>query len=154
MPFSFQNYAYWSSIHWPWYIEIKQHKSLCSAIIHVLFPAIFDDMFTRNDNIHNHYTRQKLHVPLHVPLPQTNLVKMSVCYTGVTRWNYHTKFIDTYSSLDVYKKRLRMYIHKHRVKYIVSTIFIHLCLVILLITIECNISVYILYVSLQPVYPI
>ena len=75
MPFSFQNYAYCSSIHWPWYIEIKQHKSLCSARIHVSFPAIFDDMFTRNDDIHNHDTRQKLHVPLHVPLPKTNLVK-------------------------------------------------------------------------------
>ena len=75
-------------------------------------PVIYDDMFTRNYDMHSHDTRPKLH--LHVPLPKTNLVKMSVCYTGVTRWNYYTKFIDTYCSLDVYKKRLKMYLHKHQ----------------------------------------
>ena len=115
-------------------------------------PVIFDDMFTRNVDIHSHGTRQKLH--LHVPLPKTNLVKMSVCYTGVTRWNYYTKFIDTYCSLDVYKKRLKMYLHKHQWKCRVSTMFIHLILITLLITNGCNITVYLLYLSLQPVYPI
>ena len=115
-------------------------------------PAIFDDMFTRNDDIHSHDTKQKLH--LHVPLPQTNLVKMSVWYTGVTRWNYYTKFIYTYCSLGVYKKRLKMYLHKPQWKCRVSKIFIHLFLVILLITKRCNTTVYLLYLSLQPVYPI
>ena len=115
-------------------------------------PVIFDDMLTRNYDIHSHDTRQKLH--LHVPLPKTNLVKMSVCYTGVTRWNYYTKFIDTYCSLDVYKKRLKMYLHKHQWKCRVSTMFIRLILVTLLITNGCNITVYLLYLSLQPVYPI
>ena len=72
------------SLTFTWYIEIKQHKSLCSAIINVSFrfhtrklPAIFDDMFTRNDDILSHDTR-----------PKTNLVKISVCNAGVTRWNY------------------------------------------------------------------
>ena len=115
-------------------------------------PVIFDDMFTRNDDIHSHDTRQKLH--LHVPLPKTNLVKMSVCYTGVTWWNYYTKFIDTYCSLDVYKKILKMYLHKHQWKCRVSTMFIYLILVTFLITNGCNITVYLLYLNLQPVYPI
>ena len=101
---------------------------------------------------HSHDTKQKLH--LHVPLPQTNLVKMSVWYTGVTRWNYYTKFIYTYCSLGVYKKRLKMYLHKPQWKCRVSKIFIHLFLVILLITKRCNTTVYLLYLSLQPVYPI
>ena len=109
-------------------------------------------MFTRNNDIHSHDTRQKLH--LHVPLPKTNLVKMSVCYTGVTGWNYCTTFIDTYCSLDVYKKILKMYLHKHQWKCRVSTMFIHLILVTLLITNGCNITVYLLYLSHQPVYPI
>ena len=115
-------------------------------------PAIFDDMVTRNDDIHSHDTRQKCH--LHVPLLKTNLVKMSVCCTGVTRWNYYTKFIDISCYLDVYKKRLKMYLHKHQRKCRVSTIFIHLFLVILLITNGCNTTVYLLYPCLQPVYPI
>ena len=112
-------------------------------------PVIYDDMFTRNYDMHSHDTRPKLH--LHVPLPKTNLVKMSVC---VTRWNYYTNFVDTYCSLDVYKKRLKMYLHKHQWKCRVSTMFIHLILVTLLITNGYNITVYLLYLSLQPVYPI
>ena len=67
-------------------------------------PAIFDDMFTRNDDIHSHDSRQRFH--LHVPLPKTYLVKMSVCYTGVSRLDHYTKFIDTYCNLDVYKKSI------------------------------------------------
>ena len=70
-------------------------------------PAIFDDMFTRNDDIHSHDTRQRFH--LHVPFPKTNLVKMSVCYTGVIKWNHYTKFIDTYCSLHVYKKQATVF---------------------------------------------
>ena len=78
-------------------------------------PVTFDDMFTRNYEIHSHDTRQRFY--LHAHLPETNLVKMSVCCTaGVTIWNYYVKFIDTYCSLDVYKKGLKMYLHKHQWK--------------------------------------
>ena len=48
-------------------------------------PAIFDDMFTKNDDIHSHDTRQRFHP--HVPF---------------------------YCNLDVYKEKLKMYLHKHQ----------------------------------------
>ena len=86
------------------------------------FSAIFDDKFSRNDDIHNHNT--KLNVHLHVPLTETNLVKTSVCYNGVTRWNYYIKFTDTYCSLDVYKKRLKIYFHNPQCKCKISTILL------------------------------
>ena len=47
-----------------------------------------------------------------------------------------------------------MYLYKHQWKCRVSTMFIHLILVTLLITNGCNITVYLLYLSHQPVYPI
>ena len=52
----------------------------------IKLPALFDDMFTIHINIHSDDTRCRFH--LHVPLPKTKLVKMSVRYIGVTRSNY------------------------------------------------------------------
>ena len=62
--------------------------------------ATFDDMFSRNDDVHSNNFKLRFH--LHVRLPETDLVKTSVCYTSVTKWNHYIKFIDIYCSSDVY----------------------------------------------------
>ena len=110
--------------------------------------AIFDDKFSRNDDIHNHNT--KLNVHLHVPLTETNLVKTSVCYTGVTRWNYHIKFTDTYCSLDVYKKRLKIYFHNPQCKCKVSTIVFMFSSCLLYTSIDKTS----LFITLRSVHPV
>ena len=66
------------------------------------FQAIFDVIYTGNDDVHSHDTIQGFH--LHVPMPKAYLVKMSVCYIGATRWNYCIKFLGTYCRMDIYKK--------------------------------------------------
>ena len=71
-------------------------------------PPIFDNMFSKNSDVHNYNTRQSS--LLHVPLPKTNLTKMSVAYAGVIKWNVYLQCINPYCSLDIYKKRLKSYL--------------------------------------------
>ena len=48
-------------------------------------PELFEGYFTRNCDVHDHYTRQRFF--LHVPKVKTNLGKFGIRYRGVCIWN-------------------------------------------------------------------
>ena len=56
---------------------------------HSKLPEVVSDLFTRNNSVHDHITRQ--HNALHVPLTRSLLSSRGIRYTGVKLYNYFTK---------------------------------------------------------------
>ena len=72
-----------------------------------LLPNIFD-MFTHNNEIHSHNTRQSEHI--HLPLCRSNLTKKSMKYLGPKIWNKFIANIDVYCCIGTFKKLVKTYI--------------------------------------------
>ena len=72
-------------------------------------PNIFKDMFTYNNSVHSHNTRQNY--LLHVPIVRGNLTYMNIRYAGVVNWNKAARLLLHDCTIDTFKKRLkRMYV--------------------------------------------
>ena len=71
-------------------------------------PQVIYSLFTRNDTIHDHSTRQ--HNKLHVPLSKIQLTSTSVRTTGVLLYNHFYDILDMNCSYYTYKKKLKQYL--------------------------------------------
>ena len=68
-------------------------------------PFYFQDMFTLNSSVHDHFTRQSSH--LHIPIPLINLTKMSIKYVGVIIWNEVSRSMYLDCSIFTFRKNLK-----------------------------------------------
>ena len=72
---------------------------------HHLLPIIFDNMFIRNEEVHNYQTRFKTH--LRVPAAKLLCLRQSVRVKGVYWWNYFHDKLNINCSLNVFKKSIK-----------------------------------------------
>ena len=79
-------------------------------------PAIFDNMFVRNEDIHNYETRSKSQFC--VPSAKLLCLRQSVRVKGVFWWNFFFNKITHDCSLDVFKMLLRKYLQKESLNYV------------------------------------
>ena len=72
-----------------------------------LLPQVFDNMFSFNNSIHSHFTRQSdlLH---HFPI-KTNVARFSVMYHGSTIWNSIPQYLKELNFL-TFKKQYRYFL--------------------------------------------
>ena len=75
---------------------------------HSLSPDVFCSVFTRNDNIHTHHTRQ--HDQFHVPIVRTEYMKRAISYKGTVIWNAVSKHVSYDVSFLSFKIALKKYI--------------------------------------------
>ena len=71
-------------------------------------PDIFENMFIKNQNVHNYSTRQES--MFHIPVIRTNTRKMSVPYQGALIWNEISQRLNYDCSFITFKKHLKRYI--------------------------------------------
>ena len=71
-----------------------------------LLPSIFDNVFSRNSQIHSHNTRQVFHIPLITRLKRQS----TVTYQGPIIGNYFAKRLNSNRTINTYKKDLRNYL--------------------------------------------
>ena len=74
-----------------------------------LLPSIFDNIFSRNSQIHGHNTRQLFHIPLIIRLKRQS----TVTYQGPIIGNYFAKRLNHNRTINTYKKDLRTYLRSH-----------------------------------------
>ena len=72
---------------------------------HKDLPNIFQNMFTYNNEIYSHNTRQ--YSELHVPIIRCELTKMSIRYAGVIIWNKTSKSLSLNCTIYTFKKKLK-----------------------------------------------
>ena len=73
-----------------------------------LLPNIFNQMFTRNENLHNYFTRQSN--KLHVPVSKLSAVYRTMKYKGVSFWNVMSTKINNNCKINTYKHNLKTYL--------------------------------------------
>ena len=78
-----------------------------------LLPPVFENIFTKNESVHQHYTRQ--HDLLHVPISRSTTVSKTIRINGVKIYNYLFDKIPTEVTYDHYKRNLKIYIHQQDV---------------------------------------
>ena len=74
-------------------------------------PAIFDIMFTRNDQIHTHFTRS--HSKLHLPRSRTQLMVKSFRNTAIKLYNSCVSKFKFSLRLSLFKPAVRQYLLQH-----------------------------------------
>ena len=73
-------------------------------------PLPCQSLFSKNDEIHEHNTRQKN--DFHPPKPKSNLYKKTIAYKGVIVWKFVRKNIDIDCSFICFKCRVKkMYLN-------------------------------------------
>ena len=72
-------------------------------------PSIFDNVLKRNNQIHDHDTRQLFHVPLIIRVKRQS----TVAYQGPIIGNYFAQRLNSNCTLNTYKKDLRTYLRKN-----------------------------------------
>lgn len=78
---------------------------------HKLLPALFNDYFLFNADVHSHYTRAS--DALHLPAVRTNLRKKSIVYIGPHIWNQINVFIRNKSSVISFKFHYKKFLISH-----------------------------------------
>ena len=68
-------------------------------------PSAFDNMFQKNQSLHNYPTRQSNE--FHLPLLRTMLAQSTFIYTGPQYWNSLDDNIRGARSLPIFKKNLK-----------------------------------------------
>ena len=75
-----------------------------------LLPIPCQSLFRKNDDIHDHNTRQR--IDFHPPKPKTNLFKRTIAYRGVIIWKLVRNNIDVDCSYVCFKCRVKkMYLN-------------------------------------------
>ena len=88
-------------------------------------PELFEGYFTRNFDVHDHYTRQRFF--LHVPKVKRNLGKFGIRYRGVCIWNEILKLgINPDTSEAVFVKTVKKSISNRSL--VISWLFFSYCL--------------------------
>ena len=88
-------------------------------------PELFEGYFTRNCDVHDHYTRQRLF--LHVPKVKRKLGKFGIRYRGVCIWNEILKLgINPDTSEAVFVKTVKKSISNRSL--VISWLFFSYCL--------------------------
>ena len=76
-----------------------------------LLPEIFNTIFQTTNQIHDHWTRQEIHVPnITKPIRQKTVV-----YQGPTLHHYFSRRINTNCTINTYKKHLRTHLRQNTV---------------------------------------
>ena len=73
-------------------------------VYHKKSPDLFQDMFIRNNELHNYSTRRSLQ--FHVPLVKTAIRQKSICYKGVYLWNKVCDKVNTDCTIGTFKSRV------------------------------------------------
>ena len=68
-------------------------------------PDIFNDVFTVNNTLHQHSTRQEYN--LNIPLPKTENDKKKISYRGPTLWNSIPRKIRDLKTTKTFSKHVR-----------------------------------------------
>ena len=76
-----------------------------------LLPAIFNDVFIKNSQIHSYNTRQLFHVPLIIRLKRQS----TVTYQGPIIGNYFAQRLNTNRTINTYEKDLRTYLRLNEI---------------------------------------
>ena len=69
-------------------------------------PAIFDEMFLKNQLVHKYPTRHS--GEFHLPLLRTLLAQNTFIYTGPKFWNTLSDYIKNATSFNLFKKRIKL----------------------------------------------
>ena len=72
-----------------------------------LLPAIFNEMFIQNSQIHSYNTRQIN--KMHVPACKSRLSQQTIKFTGIRLWNFMYCKLQTDISVPAYKHKLKDY---------------------------------------------
>ena len=75
---------------------------------HGLLPKVFENMFTSNTSVHEHYTRQQ--VKYHSPLWRLEIVRRGIRIQGARFWNYMLDKINYMCSPLTYKFHLKRFL--------------------------------------------
>ena len=75
---------------------------------HGCVPRVIQNLFVRNDTIHNYPTRQVLHVPL----ARSDLVARNVRVTGVKLYNHFFSTLEWNMTYPCFKANLKNYIRQ------------------------------------------
>ena len=75
---------------------------------HKLVPDVVNDMFVRNEDIHDYNTRSKF--KYHIPSANLTCLRQSVRIKGIYWWNYYFDKLDRNCSFNAYKNSLRKYL--------------------------------------------
>ena len=71
-------------------------------------PCLFNNFFTRNHDVHSHFTRQAN--SFHVPVARTNLLYRSVRFKGVRIFNIFVDRFSTDCSISEYKNNIKSFL--------------------------------------------
>jgi hypothetical protein len=71
-----------------------------------MLPAVFNDYFIYNRDIHGYNTRQR--ELFHPPLPRSELTYRSLNYMGAIIWNHLSSTISAHLSLRIFKQTLML----------------------------------------------
>ena len=75
---------------------------------HGLLPKVFENMFTSNTSVHEHYTRQQ--VKYHSPIWRLEIVRRGIRIQGARFWNYMLDKINYMCSPLTYKFHLKRFL--------------------------------------------
>ena len=84
-------------------------------------PNIFYTFFTRNDTIHDYFTRHGL--KYRIPLVNTNLFRNTIRLRGVHIFNYFSQKLSYNYVFVTYKYHLKKFIHLNDVTYETCTMY-------------------------------
>ena len=99
--------------------HMLRHDVLYRCLVVVLVTPIYDIfeiyinsvtifMFTRNEDMHNYFTRQS--DKLHVPVCKLSAVYRTMKYEGVSFWNFMSTKINKNCIMNTYKHNLKTYL--------------------------------------------
>ena len=77
-------------------------------VINNLMPTAFQDMFLHIFNVHSYITRQAN--SLYIPRYRTTRCKFAIKCHGPIVWNTIPNYLQTISSLYLFKRKLKMYL--------------------------------------------
>ena len=73
-----------------------------------MLPIVFDEMFTRNSDVHSYHTRQQ--DLMHVPHFRTQLGMNSFTYQAVTIWNFIFLNMGVNYKIGAFKQHLKRFL--------------------------------------------
>jgi len=79
--------------------NILQTAQVMFKYHHCLLPAVFNDYFVLNLNVHEHKTRSSAKNKYHLPSIATNIRKFSITFSGPTIWSNTSNHITPAASL-------------------------------------------------------
>ena len=80
-----------------------------------IVPQPIHSLFSRNDELHNHSTRQSNH--LHLPIGKREGIYTTFSFHGIRIWNYMTMHIPTDVPYVCFKRSLKKHIQNNDIIY-------------------------------------